>query len=175
MSNARPSPSPVGQLLFPLSTQIVGSYAKPNWLLRKDRTFRLGDEPWRPEPDVRNEAREDAARLAIHEQERAGLDIITDGEAQRAAYDRYFYARLGGVDATHLAVRAPSNALPDDVRLIREDCAAEYAWVRSNVPRIVGELTWPGPLSVAELKFAKHYATKPIKATVVGPVTRAIG
>lgn len=159
------------KVLFPLSTQIVGSYSKPNWLLRKDRTFRFGDEPWRPEPDVRKEAREDAARLAIYEQERAGLDVVTDGEAQRAAYDRYFYTRLGGIDTRHLTVKGNGSSSFDEFRQIREDRATELVWARSNVPRIVAPLSWPGPLSVSELQFLKQHATKPVKATVVGPVT----
>lgn len=157
--------------LAALTTQIVGSYAKPNWLLRKALSFRFDSEPWRPDPEVLDEAREDAARLAIYDQERAGLDVITDGEAQRAAYDRYFYARLGGVDAADLAVRAPKEQFADALRRVREDRAEDLVWGRSHLPRIVGPVTWPGPLSLRELQFLKRHATKPVKATVVGPVT----
>ena len=67
--------------LRPLSAQIVGSYAKPHWLARHERMRAHDDSFWRPEPEVLREARQDAARLAIYEQERAGLDIVTDGEA----------------------------------------------------------------------------------------------
>lgn len=154
--------------LQPLSTQIVGSYSKPSWLIHKDRAFRFGEEPWRPEASVLDEARRDAARLAIYDQERAGLDVVTDGEAQRAAYDRYFYARLGGVEVAHLrrscAEERGSGPKGDE----RE---SELAWIRNNLPRIVAPLTWPGPLSLDELKLLKRNASKPVKATVVGPLT----
>lgn len=68
-----------------LPTSLVGSYAQPDWLI--DRA-RLKDrfpprvrakELWRPSPEYLEEAQDDATVWAIHEQERAGLDIITDG------------------------------------------------------------------------------------------------
>ncbi|MFC5422661.1 extracellular solute-binding protein [Bosea eneae] len=75
-------------MLKPLTTQIVGSYTKPDWLYRRDRAFRLDGSNWRVGPDYLDMARRDAARLAIDEQERAGLDLITDGECQRPAMHR---------------------------------------------------------------------------------------
>ena len=80
--------------LEPLSAQIVGSYAKPHWLTRHQRLRARDGSAWRPEPQVLEEAKRDAARLAIYEQERAGLDLVTDGEAQRATYDRDYLAAL---------------------------------------------------------------------------------
>lgn len=145
---ARQKKLAIEQVLRPLSAQIVGSYSKPGWLIRKDKAFRFGAEPWRPDAEVLNEARADAARLAIYEQERADLDIVTDGEAQRAAYDRYFYARIGGVDVAHLADR-PSKPKPASGNgSLEEDRAAELDWIQSNLPRITAPLTWKEPLSL---------------------------
>jgi len=155
---------PIEQVLRPLTTQIVGSYSKPAWLVRRDKAFRFGDEPWRPDPEVLDEARRDAVRLAVYEQERAGLDIITDGEAQRAVYDRHFYARLGGVDLPDL----PPAAVTENPRPSK---AEEFARIEQNRPRITGPVTWSGPLSRAELQFLKRQTTKPVKATVIGPLT----
>ena len=92
--------------LRPLSTQIVGSYAKPHWLARHQRMRALDPSWWRPDPEVLDEAKRDAVRLAIYEQERAGLTIVTDGEAQRAAYDRHFLTALSGIDAADPAMAA---------------------------------------------------------------------
>src|SRR5262245_34305721 len=84
-------------MLHPLMTQIVGSYAKPHWLARHSRLGAYDGSWWRPEAEVLQAAREDAARLSIYEQEHAGLDLVTDGEAQRAAYDRHFLTALDGI------------------------------------------------------------------------------
>src|ERR1700731_3453386 len=93
--------------LHPLTSQIVGSYAKPHWLARHQRLRALDGSPWRPEPEVLQEAKRDAARLAIYEQERVGLDLVTDGEAQRATYDRAFLAALSGIDLQHTDIVIP--------------------------------------------------------------------
>lgn len=157
-------------VLQPLTTQIVGSYAKPSWLVRRERAFHFDGSAWRVEPEFLDQARQDAASLAIYEQERAGLDLLTDGEAQRPAYDRYFYARLEGIDSATLGAQTRQNEI-DGVSRARSDRTEELDWVRTNVPRIVGEVRWPGPLSVDELLFAKKHTNKPVKATVIGPLT----
>lgn len=156
--------------LRPLTTQIVGSYAKPHWLARHQRMRALDESWWRPEPDVLQEAREDAARLAIYEQERAGLELVTDGEAQRAAYDRHFLGALSGVDLKDIE-RVSSAGV--EVSASKRDYSdfEEYAQLAELKPRIVGEVGWRAPVSVDELIFAKRTARRPVKANVVGPVT----
>src|SRR5919204_498768 len=90
-------------LARPLSTQLVGSYTKPAWLIRHQVvTTPYGDESfWRPEPEVRAQALDDATLLAIADQERAGLDVIGDGEVRRQRFDTYFL-RFGGLDFDEL-------------------------------------------------------------------------
>ena len=77
-------------MLFP--TSLVGSYPQPDWLIDRSR---LRDrfpprirakELWRVAPEYLEQAQRDATELAIREQERAGLDILTDGEIRRESY-----------------------------------------------------------------------------------------
>src|SRR5688500_9311004 len=87
-----------------LSTTVVGSYPQPNWLIERKR---LGErlpprvraaELWRvAEPDL-EEAQDDATRLAVLDMERAGVDIVTDGEMRRESYSNRFATALDGVD-----------------------------------------------------------------------------
>src|SRR5581483_7961640 len=87
-----------------LTTQLVGSYTKPDWLIRHQRvtTPYNDDSFWRPDAEVRRQAQDDATLLAISDQERAGLDVITDGEQRRQRFDTYFF-RFKGLDTTKLA------------------------------------------------------------------------
>ena len=156
--------------LNPLSTQIVGSYTKPKWLLRHERMAAFDDSAWRPDPDVVQPAREDAVRLAIYDQEKAGLDILTDGEAQRTAYDRHFFARLDGVSVTDLVSVAVASR-DTSFRKRRKEGLEEHEGLFRMRPRIVGPVGWPGPLCLDELRFARQQTSRPIKVTVVGPLT----
>ena len=156
-------------LLQPLTTQIVGSYAKPHWLARHARMRALDGSWWRPDAEVLQEAREDAARLAIYEQERAGLDLVTDGEAQRAAYDRHFLGGLDGIDcATLERVKSVSEV---STRRRNDTGAEEYAAVSEFKPRITGDIRWRHAAGLDELDFLKRHAIRPVKANVIGPVS----
>src|SRR6185437_9907501 len=90
-----------------LPTSLVGSYPQPEWLI--DRAKLAGRFPprvrakelWRVEPDLLAEAQDDATVLAIRAQERAGLDILTEGEIRRESYSNHFATALDGVDLDH--------------------------------------------------------------------------
>ncbi len=155
-------------MLRPLTTQLVGSYAKPSWLVRPERINAADRSWWRPEPDVVQIAREDAALLAIHDQERAGLDLLTDGEAQRQNYASHFFTRLRGIDMQN---RASLTRASEVSTVTRRALGAEEEALRNAAPRIVGEIGWPGPLALGEVRFLKRHTYKPVKATVVGPLT----
>lgn len=144
-------------MLFP--TMLVGSYAQPEWLI--DRTKLAGRFPprvrakelWRiPEPWLA-EAQNDATRLAIREQEEAGLDIITDGEIRRESYSNRFATALEGVDIDN-----PGTAL-------------DRSGHPNPVPRIVGKIRRKHPVEVDDVKFLRAHTDKPIKMTVPGPFT----
>src|ERR1700682_383515 len=93
--------------LFP--TSLVGSYPQPDWLidrqkLAKEMPARIrAQELWRVAPQWLEEAQDDATLLAIRDQERASLDIITDGEIRRESYPNRFATALEGIDADNPA------------------------------------------------------------------------
>jgi 5-methyltetrahydropteroyltriglutamate--homocysteine methyltransferase len=136
----------------PLATQLVGSYTKPSWLLDKGT---LGGERWAATPDVLAEAQDDTLRLAVYDQERAGLDLLADGEGRRLNFARHFSSAWQGVDAERL-VEVPNP----------RGGTARY-------PRVVGPIAWPGPQVVDDLRFLKRLTDRPVKMTVVGPLTAA--
>lgn len=174
MTGVTPSgPAPARLWPFPpLTTQIVGSYSKPQWLARHERMGSYDGSWWRPEAEVVQEAREDAALLAILEQERAGLDIVTDGEAQRTAYDRHFLAGLSGIDTGQLVVEGRIDEVGTRTRATSEAFHAHDEHLRRK-PSVVGEIGWVKPVAVDELAFLRRHATRPVKAAIPGPLTLA--
>jgi 5-methyltetrahydropteroyltriglutamate--homocysteine methyltransferase len=144
-----------------LPTSLVGSYAQPEWLI--DRARLAGRFPprvrarelWRVEPALLAEAQDDATVLAIRAQERAGLDLITDGEVRRESYSNHFATALEGVDVDH-----PGTAL-------------DRSGHPNPVPRIVGEIRRPRPVQVRDLEFLRAHTDRPVKMTVPGPFTMA--
>jgi 5-methyltetrahydropteroyltriglutamate--homocysteine methyltransferase len=154
-----------------LTTQLVGSYSKPNWLIRhhqvttpyNDQTF------WRPDAVVLREAQDDATLLAIADQQRAGLDIITDGEQRRQRFDSYFF-RFEGLDTVNLASWRTDKRDMSFIEL-RPDVGGRLA--KAQAPRVVGTLRWQGPIVLDDLRFLKRHAVRPVKMTVIGPLTTA--
>ena len=127
--------------LFP--TSLVGSYAQPEWLIdRKKLAGRFpprvrAKELWRVAPELLEEAQDDATRIAILDQERAGLDIITDGEMRRESYSNRFATALEGVDIDN-----PGTAL-------------DRSGHPNPVPRIVGKVRRKHPVEVEDVKFLR--------------------
>jgi 5-methyltetrahydropteroyltriglutamate--homocysteine methyltransferase len=143
--------------LFP--TTLVGSYPQPEWLI--DRARLAGRFPprvrarelWRPAPEHLAEAQEDATLLAVRAQERAGLDIVTDGEERRESYSNHFATALDGVDVDH-----PGEAL-------------DRSGHPNPVPRVVGPVHRPRPVQVDDVRFLRAATDRTIKVTVPGPFT----
>src|SRR5437667_11276338 len=87
-----------------LPTSLVGSYPQPDWLIdRQNRAKQMpprvrAQELWRVAPEFLEQAQDDATLLAIRDQERAGLDIVTDGETRRESYSNRFATALDGID-----------------------------------------------------------------------------
>jgi 5-methyltetrahydropteroyltriglutamate--homocysteine methyltransferase len=142
-----------------LPTSLVGSYAQPEWLI--DRAKLAGRFPprvrakelWRVDPEYLGQAQDDATEMAIRAQERAGLDIITDGEIRRESYSNHFATALDGVDVDN-----PGTAL-------------DRSGHPNPVPRITGPITRPHPVQVADLAFLRAHTDRTIKITVPGPFT----
>ena len=142
-----------------LPTSLVGSYAQPNWLIDRGRLAERfpprvrARELWRVPPEHLREAQNDAAVLAVRAQERAGLDIITDGEVRRESYSNHFATALEGVDVDN-----PGTAL-DRTRH------------PNPVPRVVGPIRRPHPVQREDLRFLRAITDRRIKVTVPGPFT----
>ena len=116
-----------------LPTSLVGSYAQPEWLIdRKKLAGRFpprvrAKELWTVPPEHLAQAQDDATLLAIHDQERAGLDIITDGEMRRESYSNRFATALEGVDIDN-----PGTALDRSGHPARRRQGAPQACRRSR-------------------------------------------
>jgi 5-methyltetrahydropteroyltriglutamate--homocysteine methyltransferase len=142
-----------------LPTSLVGSYAQPEWLIdRKKLAGRFpprvrARELWRVAPEFLDQAQDDATLLAIRDQERAGLDIITDGEQRRESYSNRFATALEGVDIDN-----PGTAL-------------DRSGHPNPVPRIVGKIRRKRPVEVRDVEFLRANTDRKIKITVPGPFT----
>src|SRR6476620_5462019 len=142
-----------------LPTSLVGSYAQPDWLIdRKKLAGRFpprvrARELWRVAPEWLDQAQNDATLLAIHDQERAGLDIITDGEMRRESYSNRFATALEGVDIDN-----PGTAL-------------DRSGHPTPVPRVVGPVERMHPVQVRDVQFLRSNTSRTIKVTVPGPFT----
>ena len=144
-----------------LPTSLVGSYPQPDWLV--DRENLRGRFPprvralelWRVDPTYLEEAQDDATLIAIRDQERAGLDIVTDGEARRESYSNRFATALEGVDIDN-----PGTAL-------------DRSGHPNPVPRITGTIKRKHPVEVRDVKFLRANTDRKVKMTVPGPFTMA--
>jgi len=142
-----------------LPTSLVGSYAQPDWLIdRKNLAGRFpprvrARELWRVAQEFLDEAQDDATLLAIRDQERAGLDIITDGEQRRESYSNRFATALENVDIDN-----PGTAL-------------DRSGHPNPVPRIVGKIRRKRPVEVRDVEFLRANTDRTIKITVPGPFT----
>jgi 5-methyltetrahydropteroyltriglutamate--homocysteine methyltransferase len=142
-----------------LPTSLVGSYAQPEWLI--DRAKLAGRFPprvrakelWRVAPEHLDQAQDDATLLAIRDQERAGLDIVTDGEMRRESYSNRFATALEGVDIDN-----PGTAL-------------DRSGHPNPVPRVAGKVRRKHPVQVRDLRFLRANTQRTIKITVPGPFT----
>jgi 5-methyltetrahydropteroyltriglutamate--homocysteine methyltransferase len=142
-----------------LPTSLVGSYAQPDWLI--DRARLAGRFPprvrarelWRIPPELLGQAQDDATELAIRAQERAGLDIVTDGEIRRESYSNHFATALEGIDLDN-----PGTAL-------------DRSGHPNPVPRIVGPIRRTRPVEVDDLLFLRAHTRRVVKVTVPGPFT----
>jgi 5-methyltetrahydropteroyltriglutamate--homocysteine methyltransferase len=141
-----------------LPTSLVGSYPQPEWLIDRGRLAKQvprarADDLWLVARGQREAAQDDATILAIRDQERAGLDIITDGEQRRESYSNRFATALDGVDADN-----PGTTLNRSGRPI-------------PVPRVVAPIRRARAVEVRDLKFLRAHTARAVKVTVPGPFT----
>jgi 5-methyltetrahydropteroyltriglutamate--homocysteine methyltransferase len=142
-----------------LPTTVVGSYPQPDWLVDRamlgsrlpPRTRAL--EIWRVPSIYLEQAQDDATIVAIRDMERAGIDIITDGEVRRESYSNRFATALEGMDLEN-----PGTAL-------------DRTGHPNPVPRVVGPIRRTHAVEVRDVKFLRANTDRPIKATLPGPFT----
>jgi 5-methyltetrahydropteroyltriglutamate--homocysteine methyltransferase len=141
-----------------LPTSLVGSYPQPDWLIDRVKLSKQvprvrADDLWLVEPDKLEAAQDDATILAIRDQERAGLDIITDGEQRRESYSNRFATALDGID-----IDKPGTVINRNGRPI-------------PVPRVVGPIRRLRPVELRDLKMLRANTGRAVKATLPGPFT----
>jgi 5-methyltetrahydropteroyltriglutamate--homocysteine methyltransferase len=142
--------------LFP--TSLVGSYPQPDWLIDRARLSKMVprvrmDDLWLIDAKELEEKQDEATLLAIRDQERAGLDIITDGEQRRESYSNRFATALEGVDTEN-----PGSTLNRSGKPI-------------PVPRVTGEIRRKYPVQLRDLQFLRANTKRLVKMTVPGPFT----
>ncbi|HEX4256036.1 MAG TPA: uroporphyrinogen decarboxylase family protein [Streptosporangiaceae bacterium] len=170
-------------MLFP--TALVGSYPQPDWLIDRDRLgHRLpprvrARELWRVDPAHLEQAQRDATLLALRDEERAGLDIVTDGEQVRESYSNRFATALDGVDLDHpgtLVSRAgTANLVPRITGPVRRRHPVEVddvAFLRANTDRTV-KMTVPGPFTMSQQAENDYYASPEDLALAYAEVVNA--
>jgi len=141
-----------------LPTAVVGSYPQPEWLVNKDalagRVPRVrARDIWRVDEALLAAAQDDATRLAIQDMERAGVDVITDGEIRRESYSNHFATALDGID------------------LVNPGRSTGRAGQPIDVPRVVGEIRRTRAVQAADVAFLRAHTGRVIKATLPGPFT----
>jgi 5-methyltetrahydropteroyltriglutamate--homocysteine methyltransferase len=143
--------------LFP--TTVVGSYPQPDWLI--DRRLLAANTPprvrmrqlWRVAPEFLEQAQDDATIIAIRDQERAGIDIVSDGEIRRESYFNRFATALDGIDLDNPGTVISRTGKP------------------ALVPRVVGRVRRLRPVAVRDVQFLRANTDRQIKITVPGPFT----
>jgi 5-methyltetrahydropteroyltriglutamate--homocysteine methyltransferase len=144
-----------------LPTSLVGSYPQPEWLIDRDELAKTvvrvrADHYWRIPKGLLALAQDDATLLAVRDQERAGLDIISDGEQGRESYSNHFANVLEGIDTEN-----PGQTPNRFGKMI-------------PVPRIAGPIKRKGPIEVHAVKLVRANTDRMVKATVPGPFTMAV-
>jgi 5-methyltetrahydropteroyltriglutamate--homocysteine methyltransferase len=141
-----------------LPTTVVGSYPQPDWLV--DREMLSKSVPrtrmtqmWRIPEDHLEQAQDDATIVAIRDMERAGIDIVTDGEIRRESYSNRFATALDGIDSDNPAVitSRSGHATP--------------------VPRVVGKISRRGSVELRDMEFLRRNTNHAAKITLPGPFT----
>jgi 5-methyltetrahydropteroyltriglutamate--homocysteine methyltransferase len=148
---------PYPEMLLP--TTVVGSYPQPDWLVDRATLHHHGvprahaHDMWRVAPDLLEQAQDDATILAIRAMERAGIDIVTDGEIRRESYSNRFAVALEGIDAD-----TPADLVNSTGRV-------------TKVPRVVGPIRRVHDVEARDAAFLVANADRATKITLPGPFT----
>ncbi|HBN88506.1 methionine synthase [Rheinheimera aquimaris] len=132
-----------------LPTSTAGSLPKPSWLAEPETLW----SEWKLPAEELPDGKQDALCLSLHEQQLAGVDIVSDGEQTRQHFVTTFIEHLSGVDFTKRETVRIRN---------RYD---------ASVPTVVGPVSRPKPVFVNDAKFLRQQTKQPIKWALPGPMT----
>lgn len=147
----------------PLAVMGIGSWPRPGWLLRslhERLSGRLSDTEFQQYAD-------DAVRLAVAAQERAGVDVVTDGEQRRDSYASFVGGRLDNCQLIPLTDLLPYVTDPDHFadKLRALDVQAQSV----RHPAVFGKLNRSQSLAVHELERVRQFTSSPVKVALPGP------
>ncbi len=137
--------------LPPLATTTVGSFPCPSWLA----TVVRGEATFQFEGDTLREAQDDATIIALHDQEEAGLDLLTDGEQRRRNFIAHVISCWDGIDFAEFGLKREYRRRAQERML----------------PRVMGKVKRRTPAAVEDIHFAKSHTSRPVKMAVPGPMT----
>jgi 5-methyltetrahydropteroyltriglutamate--homocysteine methyltransferase len=141
-----------------LPTTVVGSYPQPDWLVDREMLSKSVPrtrmtEMWRIPEKYLEQAQDDATIVAIRDLERAGIDIVTDGEIRRESYSNRFATALEGIDGDNPAMITSRSGH------------------QTPVPRVVGKIVRKGPVELRDMEFLRRNTDHAAKITLPGPFT----
>ena len=132
-----------------LPTSTAGSLSKPTWLAQPETLW----SPWKLQDQELLAGKQDALRLSLDDQDRAGIDIVSDGEQTRQHFVTTFIEHLSGVDFENRQTVRIRN---------RYD---------ASVPTVVDAVARQKPVFVDDAKYLRQLTDKPIKWALPGPMT----
>ncbi|TPA14787.1 methionine synthase [Vibrio parahaemolyticus] len=132
-----------------LPTSTAGSLPKPSWLAEPEKLW----SPWKLQGEELIDGKRDALRVALQEQEQAGVDIVSDGEQTRQHFVTTFIEHLSGVDFENRKTVTIRNRY------------------EASVPTVVGPVSRTKPVFVEDAKFLREQTKQPIKWALPGPMT----
>ena len=157
-------PDPVSAaVIAPLSVMGIGSWPRPRWMLQAMHDHMEG----RLDEAAFQSTADDAVRLAVAAQVRAGVDVVSDGEQRRDSYASF----VGGIlDNCQLIPLTDLLPLVDDPEeFARELRALDVPASDVRHPAVFGPLGRSRPLALHELAFAQTLTDKPVKIALPGP------
>lgn len=145
-----------------LQTTIAGSLPKPAWLAEPAKLW----ASWKLQDDVLAEGKHDAVRLALRDQENAGIDIVSDGEQTRQHFVTTFIEHLDGVDFQHRKTVRIRNRYDADVPVVAGPVARkkpvyvdDARFLRAETVHKV-KFTLPGPMTMVDTLYDAHYGSR---------------
>ncbi|MCC5827303.1 methionine synthase [Alkalimonas sp.] len=132
-----------------LPTSTAGSLPKPSWLAEPETLW----SPWKLQGQELTDGKQDALRVALQEQQQAGLDIVSDGEQSRQHFVTTFIEHLDGVDFAKREIMRIRNRY------------------EASVPSVVGAVSRQKPVFVEDARFLRQQTKQPIKWALPGPMT----